>query len=62
VIRRTAEMAALPLDDDRVTALAPLVEELLGHLERLRRLDPDGVDQPEPAFSFLPSAWTNQPS
>jgi hypothetical protein len=62
VIRRAAKMAGLSLDDDRIDELGPLVEELTSQFEALRRLDPDGVEQVEPAFGFRPSAWTNQSS
>lgn len=55
-------MAGLSLDDDRIDELGPLVEELTSQFEALRRLDPDGVEQVEPAFGFRPSAWTNQSS
>jgi hypothetical protein len=61
LIRHTARAAGLSVDDDRVEELAPLMEHLQAQLETLRALDPDGVDQLEPAFTFHPTAWTNQP-
>jgi hypothetical protein len=62
VVRRVAEMAGLSLDDDRIDRLGPLVDELMSQLNALRRLDSDDVEQLEPAFAFLPAAWTNRPS
>lgn len=55
-------MAGLSLDDDRIDRLGPLVDELMSQLDALRRLDSDDVEQLEPAFAFLPAAWTNRPS
>ncbi len=60
-IRHTARAASLSVDDERVEELAPLVEQLQAQLETLRALDPDRVEQLEPAFTFYPTAWTNQP-
>jgi hypothetical protein len=62
VIRRVAKMAGLSLDDARIDKLGPLVDELMSQLDALRRLDSDDVEQLEPAFAFLPAAWTNRPS
>lgn len=62
LIRQVAEYAGLPLDDGRVDELAPLVDELLEDLQSLRRFDPDGVDQLEPALTFVPTAWMNRPA
>ncbi|MDQ4027686.1 MAG: hypothetical protein M3214_06500 [Actinomycetota bacterium] len=62
VVRRVAEMAGLSLDDDRIDKLGPLLEDMMSQFETMRRLDPDSVEQLEPAFAFLPAAWTNRPS
>ncbi len=60
-IQHAAQAAGLSLDSDRVDRLVPIVEQLWAELEALRELDPDGVEQHEPAFTFYPTAWTNQP-
>ena len=62
VIRRVAKMAGLSLDDARIDKLTPLVEDMMSQFEAMRRLDSDDVEQLEPAFAFLPAAWTNRPS
>jgi hypothetical protein len=62
LVRQVAEYAGLPLDDGRIDELVSVVDGLLNDLQSLRRLDPDGVEQLEPAFTFLPTAWMTRPA
>lgn len=54
-LRAVADLAGLPIDDDRLTRLLPQIEALIAGIDALDELD---LDEVEPEIVFR-AAWSD---